>query len=149
MFEAGHPCVIQWLRHPVTQPSSDLVTKCFLPFLFVFFLVAFYSSLSIRSFSLKASLRALSDWSLQSCFPKWLSKLKLQLFFDYNDNESCKGGHKQNFGKSWNYWVNSVALSKEKKKGCFYTEISPSLIVSEKLCMSYWFSKPLALTGFS
>ena len=23
------------------------------------------------------------------------------------------------FGQSWHYWVNSVALSKEKKKGCF------------------------------
>ena len=39
-------------------------------------------------------------------------------------NESCKGGHRQNFGKNWNYWVKSVAISKENKKGCYYTEIS-------------------------
>ena len=54
-------------------------------------------------------------------FLKRLTKPKLQIFFDYNDNKSCKGGPKQNFGQSWHYWVNSVALSKEKKKGCFYT----------------------------
>ena len=28
-----------------------------------------------------------------------------------------------------------MALSKEKKKGCFYTEISPCLIVGEKGCI--------------
>ena len=27
-----------------------------------------------------------------------------------------------------------MALSKEKKKGCFYTEISPCLILGEKGC---------------
>ena len=30
-----------------------------------------------------------------------------------------------------------MALSKEKKKGCFYTEISPCLIVGEKGCIAY------------
>ena len=63
----------------------------------------------------------------------------------YNGNESCKGGPKQNFGKSWHYWVNSVALSKEKKKGRFYTVLGTCqktfvtgciLLVAEKICCS-------------
>ena len=62
-----------------------------------------------------------SSWVPIVFFLKWLTKPKPEIFFDYNGNESCKGGPKQNFGKSWHYWVNSVALSKEKKKGCFYT----------------------------
>ena len=66
-------------------------------------------------FSLKSSLVNIFF------FLKRLTKPKLEIFFDYNDNESCKEGHKQNFGKSWHYWVNSVALSKENKKRCFYT----------------------------
>ena len=33
-------------------------------------------------------------------FLKWLTKLKLEISFDFNVNESCKGGHKQNFGES-------------------------------------------------
>ena len=52
-------------------------------------------------------------------FLKWLTKP--EIFFDYNGNESWEGGPKQIFCKSWHYWVSSVALSKEKKKGCFYT----------------------------
>ena len=42
-----------------------------------------------------------------------------QIFFDYNGNESCKGGAKQNFGKNWDFWVNSKALRKETKRGLF------------------------------
>ena len=52
-------------------------------------------------------------------FLKWLTKQKLQIFFDYNGNESWRGGYKQNFGKSWHYWVNSEALSKVTKRGRF------------------------------
>ena len=59
-------------------------------------------------------------------FLKRLKKPKLEIFFDYNYNESCKGGHEQKFGKSWNYWVNSVALSIKTKSTTFQWEISPS-----------------------
>ena len=65
------------------------------------------------------------------------TKPNVEIFFDYNGNKSCKEGHKQNFGKSWNYWVNSVALSKEKQKWCFYTEISSHLILFGHHCMTF------------
>ena len=57
-----------------------------MPFLLVFFLVAFYSSTFIHSFSLKASLRALSDWSLQSCF-----YLISDVFPSIQPSRSCQG----------------------------------------------------------
>ena len=125
MFEAGHPCVIQWLRHPVTQPSSDLVTKCFLPFLFFFFLVAFYSSLSIRSFSLKASLRALSDWSLQSCF-----YLISDVFPSIQPSRSCQGElHLIRYDYSTNTIVPvmTITQSSESNNTWIITRITPNL----------------------
>ena len=53
-------------------------------------------------------------------FLKWLTKQKLYTFFDYNVNESWKEGYKQNFGKSWNYWVISEALSKKITSTFFF-----------------------------
>ena len=58
-------------------------------------------------------------------FLNMITKPKLQIFFDPIGNESCKGGPKQNFGKSWNYWVNLVDLSIKTKSTTFQWEISP------------------------
>ena len=97
----------------------------------IFLVLVLWATLEKKIFLLKSSLVA------RFFFLKRLTKPKPEIFFDYNGNESCKGGPKQNFGKSWHYWVNSVALSKEKKKGCFYTILGTCQKTFVNGCM-YW-----------
>ena len=52
-------------------------------------------------------------------FLKWLTKPKPEIFFDYNGNESCKGGHKQLLARADITESTQWLSVKKRKRGIF------------------------------